>query len=140
MQFFKNLFRKKEDPEGTIKIEGVGSFDWDKESECWVGVYHGYKVSVSYDGFSIPTNDLTEYVAKTLKSPSFLERRIAEIKALAKEQNPVEKYTEIEGLEARDVVFQNPNFILIQFFGPEENEPFWFAEIHGSEIYVGYDT
>ena len=45
-----------------------------------------------------------------------------------------------DGLQAKDVVFQDPNFILIQFLGPVDHEPFWFAEIHGSQIYVGCDT
>ena len=140
MRFLKNLFRKKEEPETTISIEGVGSFNWNEESEYWLGTYNGSQVSISYDGFSQPIDELVQSVIKTLKAPSFIENKIIEIKALAKEQYPLEKHSQIEGLEAKDIVFQNPNFILIQFFGPEDNEPFWFAEIHGSKIYVGCDT
>lgn len=140
MQFLKNLFRKKEEPETTITIEGIGTFNWDDESEYWLGTHKGSQVSISYDGLSQPTDELAQSVIKTLKSPCFIENKIIEIKELAKEQYPIEKHSEIASLKPKDIVFQNPDFILIQFFGPENNEPFWFAEVHGSEIYVGCDT
>lgn len=64
---------------------------------------------------------------------------IAKIKQLAKEKYPLGKHVEIDSLVAKDIVFQNENFILIQFFDSDD-EPFWFGEVHGSEIYVGCDN
>ncbi|QSP95501.1 hypothetical protein LPB19_03530 [Marinobacter salinisoli] len=140
MQFLKSLFRKKEQPEATVTIEGAGSLGWDAESEYWVGTFNGTTISVAYDGLSEPKEDLALFVTQTLEQPDFLDNSISKIKSVARAQFPENRHPEIEELQAKDVVFQNPNFILIQFFGPEDHEPFWFAEIHGSEIYVGCDT
>ncbi|MFA0812748.1 hypothetical protein [Microbulbifer epialgicus] len=140
MQFLKDLFRKKEEPEATIMIGGVGSFCWDEDSEYWLGKYNGSQISILYDGISQPKDRLGRYVAKALNTQGFIEAKIIDIKNLAKEQCPVEKHSEIDALEVKDIVFQGPDFILIQFFDSEDDEPFWFAEIHGNRIYVGCDT
>lgn len=140
MQFFKNLFGKKEVPEPTVTIEGAGSLDWDADSKYWIGTLSGTTISVAYDGLAKPKEDLAQFVTQTLKQPGFLENTVSRIKSVARAQYPENRHPEIEELQPKDVVFQNPNFILIQFFGPEDHEPFWFGEIHGSEIYVGCDT
>ncbi|BBM03209.1 hypothetical protein GL2_32830 [Microbulbifer sp. GL-2] len=59
---------------------------------------------------------------------------------MAKMRYPKTLYLEIESLEQKGIVFQAENFILIQFFGSEENEPFGFLELLGDELYVGRDT
>lgn len=140
MQFLKNLFRKKEEPELTVTIDGAGFLGWDAESEYWVGTYSGTSISVAYDGLAKPKEDLALFVTQSLEQPDFLDNTVSKIKSVARVQYPENRHPEIEELQAKDVVFQNPNFILIQFFGPEDHEPFWFAEIHGSEVYVGCDT
>ena len=83
---------------------------------------------------------MARFITKILSRQNFVENIVSEIKSVARTRYPEKRYLEIEELQAKDIVFQNPNFILIQFFGPEDHEPFWFAEIHGSEIYVGCDT
>ncbi|GGD62785.1 hypothetical protein [Lacimicrobium alkaliphilum] len=140
MQFLKKLFGKKEEPESTVTIECAGSLEWDAESDYWVGTHSGTTISVAYDGLSKPNEDLARFVTQTIGQQNFLENTVSEIKSVARAQYPENRHPEIEELRAKDVVFQDPNFILIQFFGPEDHEPFWFAEIHGSKIFVGCDT
>jgi len=140
MQFIKRLFKKKEAPALKIELTHVGTIGWDEESEYWVGNYNGLKFSVAYDGLSHPEEELSSTVTKTLTNPKFPEEAMIKIRKLAKSQYSEERHKEIDRLEPQDIVFQSPNFILIQFFGPEDSEPFWFAEIHESEIYIGFDT
>ncbi|WP_444896946.1 hypothetical protein ACJJI5_10520 [Microbulbifer sp. EKSA008] len=139
MQFFKNLFKKKEPAEALIHIQGLGTLEWDKESEYWLGKQSGYKFSVSYDGLSKPTDELVKSVMSAFAEPSYIDDTVVKIKNLAKEKYPIDRHKEIDSLVAKDIVFQNQNFILIQFF-ESDDEPFWFAEVHGAEIYVGCDT
>ncbi len=140
MQFFKNFFKKKEQAEALIHIDGLGTpLEWDKESEYWLGTHNGYKISVSYDGFAQPSDELVRSVIDALVDPNHIDGIVAKVRRLAKEKYPLEKHIEIDSLAAKDIVFQNPNFILIQFF-ESDDEPFWFAEVHGAEVYVGCDT
>jgi len=141
MKFFKKLFKPEQPPELRIEIEDVGELEWDKESEYWVGTHNGIKFSVAYDGLSRPGEELSSLVVHTLANPDFPQNFMRKIKELAKSQYTAERHDEIDALVPQDVVFQSPSFILIQFFGPKDSEPFWFAEIHENEkIYVGFDT
>ena len=141
MKFFRRFFKPKEAPEPRIEIDNIGPLDWDQESEYWVGEYNGLRFSIAYDGLSRPEESLSSLVTKTLTNPKFPQNFMHKISDIAKSQYGVEKHTEIDALTPQDIVFQSPKFILIQFFGPDDNEPFWFAEVHENEkIYVGFDT
>jgi hypothetical protein len=117
VQFLKNLFRKKKEPELTVTIDGAGSLGWDAESEYWVGTYSGISISVAYDGLAKPKEDLALFVTQTLEQPDFLDNIISKIKSVARVQYPENRHPEIEELQAKDVVFQtsySSNFLVLR--------------------------
>jgi hypothetical protein len=140
MNILKKIFQKKEAPVKSFSISGLCIFQWEGESECWVGDLGNYKISISYSGLSMPSDEFLQFIVKnTLEQPNYFENKLVEIKNLAKKKYP-NRHEEIERLEPKDIIFQNPKFILIQFFGPKDNEPFWFAELHENATFVGFDT
>lgn len=135
MQILKKLFRKNEVPVDSFEVEGVGTFSWNDEEEYWESLYLGHKISVSYDGFSNPIPELVKDLKNTLLNNEFP----SDILNLVLEQAKSESSAMPE-LEPKDIIFQKPGFILIQFFGPDDHEPFWFAELHGDKVFIGCDT
>ena len=132
---FKKLFRKNELPVTTYNADGIGTFTWNGEDEYWEGTYNGVKVSISYDGYSKPTPKLVGELRSTLldnEFPSNLMNRVF--------QKAASEHLDIPELKPKDIIFQKPGFVLIQFFSPEDHEPFWFAEIHSKKVYIGCDT
>ncbi len=140
MRILKRLFGKREPPQEAVNIQGVGIVKWNEETEYWEGVFGVLKISIAYDGVPSPSKDLLRIVRSFLLGEGSLSQAMAKIKELAKSKYPPDKHSEIESLNPKEIVFQSATFILIQFFGSEDNEPFWFGEIHGDEVYVGYDT
>ena len=137
---FKNLFKKAVDPEQIVELQPIGSMKWDEDGECWRASYQNYMVSVAYEGLAKPESELSAFVERTLGDSGFIDTAMGKIRATAKTKYPNEFHQKIDDLKPCDVIFQSSNFILIQFFGPKDHEPFWFAEIHGTEIQVGFDT
>ncbi len=113
---------------------------WDGEEQYWIGSYKGIRLSVAYDGISEPPVEFSEFIDRSLSRPGFVEEIVTSAKEEAIARYPKELHHEIVRFAAKEIVFQGPNFILVQFFGPHDHEPFWFCELHGNKIYVGRDT
>ncbi|MHC9511067.1 hypothetical protein [Kangiella sp. M94] len=140
MEFLKRIFRKKEPAQSEIEICGAGQLLWDDQEQYWIGSYKGVRLSVAYNGFSEPPVDFSNFIAKSLSRPGLIEEIVTAAKEEATAKYPEKLHHEIDGLAAKEIVFQELNFILVQFFGPHNQEPFWFCELHGDKIYVGRDT
>lgn len=140
MGFLKRIFKRKEPAQPEIEIPGAGRLVWDAEEEYWIGSCKGVRLSVPYDGLSEPPADFIDFISRSLSRPGLIEELVTSAKEEAVVRYPKELHPEIDRLAAKEIVFQGVNFILVQFFGPHDHEPFWFCEIHGEKIYVGRDT
>lgn len=140
MEFLKKIFRRKQPPQSEIEMPGAGRLLWDAEEQYWIGSYKGVRLSVAYDGFAKPPSDFSDFITRLLSSPALVEDIVASAKKEAIAKYPESLRHEIDQLSAKEIVFQKLNFILVQFFGPDDHEPFWFCELHGDKLYVGRDT
>ena len=95
---------------------------------------------MAYNGFAEPDAGILKLVDQTLKDSHFSGTILEKIRSIAKKKYTQEHHKNIDTLKVYEVIFQSSEFILIQLFGPNDVEPFWFAEVHGSEIFVGFDT
>ncbi|WP_409523042.1 hypothetical protein [Nitrincola sp. MINF-07-Sa-05] len=140
MEFLKRIFRRQEPAQSKIEIRGAGRLLWDDQEQYWIGSYNGVRLSVAYDGFSEPPEDFSDFIARSLSRPGLVEEIVMAAKEEAITRYPKELHHEIDRFVAKEIVFQGLNFILVQFFGAHDHEPFWFCELHGDKIYVGRDT
>ncbi len=88
MGFFSSLFKKGEEPLPTYTDPQLGTMQWSKDDEAWLGEYKHRKFTLAYEWKSRPTGELIAYATEVLDDPAWLDASLAEAKQQALKEYP----------------------------------------------------
>ena len=98
MGVFSSLFKKGEDPLSTVTDSQLGTMQWSKDDEAWLGEYRHRKFRLGYEGKSTPTIELIAYAHEVLTDPAWLDATLAEGRQQAIREHPEPLHEEIKSL------------------------------------------
>jgi hypothetical protein len=98
MGLFSKLFQKSEGPLSTVTDFQLGTMQWSKDDEAWLGDYKHKKFGLAYEGKSTPTSELIAYAHEVLDDPAWLDATLAEARQQALKEYPGPLHAEIQSL------------------------------------------
>ena len=140
MSFWKNLFKKGEEPVLEYNDTVLGKLTWNEDRESWDGIHNDIRFGVNYDYEKEPKEDVLAYARKVVLDDEWSIGALKRIKEIAIQEYSSDFHQEVNELTIKMLCFFDNERLHIQLY-ENDNEPWWFAEAINGEIkYVGFDT
>ncbi len=133
MNFFKNLFKRVEDPETVIIDDTLGRLyliDLELRGKYWEVVHNGIKLLIKYDGVNKAPTDESLSVAYKAFQGNWLESSLQSAIGIAIEQNATKHHEKINQFTITSLCLNEGDRLFIGLC----DEDLWFAESVAGKI------